>query len=337
MEVIVPCAGLSSRFPGMRPKYLLTDYQGRMMIESAVQNYIDQHSVTVVILKQHDQEYNATTRLKDAFGDRVSIVVLDQPTQGPADTVYQAIVQSKIPRNSQLLVKDCDGFYESPEKDGNVIYVSKLSKNPDIRNVAAKSYTVTNDQGIITTIVEKKIVSDSFCVGGYQFDLVQLFVEAYEKLQTHKEVFVSHVVDYLITQGEIFVENEVHNFVDVGTLADWREYNNRPTYFCDIDGTIVKSKFDYTDSPEPIVNNVNFLIGELNRGCKIVFVTSRPHKYQYLTRQMLDDLGFKNCQLITGIHHSKRILVNDFARTNPYPTAIAVNIPRDQNNLPDYL
>ena len=31
--------------------------------------------------------------------------------------------------------------------------------------------------------------------------------------------------------------------------------------------------------------------------------------------------------------HSKRILVNDFAVTNPYPSSISVNIPRNDVGL----
>ena len=33
--------------------------------------------------------------------------------------------------------------------------------------------------------------------------------------------------------------------------------------------------------------------------------------------------------IITDLPHSKRLLVNDFANTNPYPTAISLNTERD--------
>jgi 2-C-methyl-D-erythritol 4-phosphate cytidylyltransferase len=36
MEIIIPAAGLSTRFPNMRPKYTLTDYTGKMMIEKSI-------------------------------------------------------------------------------------------------------------------------------------------------------------------------------------------------------------------------------------------------------------------------------------------------------------
>lgn len=337
MEVIVPCAGLSSRFPGVRPKYLLTDYKGEMMIENAVKNYVGLHNITVVILKEHDDMYDARSKLNSVFGDKVDVVVLDARTKGPAETVYQTLKIKNIDENASLLIKDCDGFYSSNEETGNVIYIAKLSKYPNTRTAAAKSYTVTNEQGVISTVVEKQIVSDSFCVGGYQFGSVKSFVKSYEEIVHDGEIFVSHVIDHMISRDHVFIESEVKDFIDVGVIDDWFEYNNRPTYFCDIDGTIIKTKFDYNDVPEPIVDNVLVLLEEMNRGCKIVFVTARPKKYEEITRNILNNLGFHRYELLMNIHHTKRVLINDFAKTNPYPSAVAINLKRDDNNLRDYI
>lgn len=339
MEVIMPCAGLSTRFPNLRPKYLLTDYSGKMMIENAAKNYIGKHNVTVIILQEHNKRFNAEKKLREAFGDSINIVVLENTTTGPADTAYQGIIKGNINLSSEILIKDCDGFYDAEYIPGNAIYVSKLSKNPNIRNAPAKSYTISNEQNIITTVIEKQIVSNNFCVGGYQFDTAQLFIFAFEKLRdTHNsEIFVSNIIDFLISQGTIFVENEVDNFIDVGTSQDWFEYNNKPTYFCDIDGTIIKSKDSYYDPYEPLQNNVDKLLYELSRGCKIVFCTARPRKFEEITRTMLDELGFKDCILIMEVNHSKRILVNDYAHSNPYPSAEAVNIKRDADILGELL
>ena len=337
MEVIIPCAGASSRFPNMRPKYLLTDYAGRLMVENAAEHYIGKHRVTVVILKEHDEKYLARKKLEEAFSNKIDIVVLDKPTSGPADTVYQAIKRGRVNLSSPLLIKDCDGFYKTEEKEGNIIYVAKLSKHSRIRTAGAKSYTLANDQGIINSVVEKRIVSDHFCVGGYQFETTQSYINAFEKLSMTSEIFVSNIVDYMISKDNIFFESEVENFIDVGTSEDWFDFNNKPTYFCDIDGTIVKSKWDYYDDVEPIWDNVSALVSKKQEGCKIIFTTSRPEKYRKLTQSILDGLGFAGCDLIMGIHHSKRVLINDYATSNPYPTAIAVNIKRDSEDLGDML
>ena len=68
MAIIVPCAGKSSRFPGTRPKYLLTMPDGRMMIEHALQQYeLYYEEIYVVILKEHDVLYSASNAVNKAF------------------------------------------------------------------------------------------------------------------------------------------------------------------------------------------------------------------------------------------------------------------------------
>jgi hypothetical protein len=324
----------------MRPKYLLSDYSGKLMIENSVKNFIDKYRVTITILKTHDEMFDASNTLRRVFGNRVDICILDTPTKGPADTVYQTIKSSRhIADDASILIKDCDGFYDAEVLNGNRIYYSRLSANPDIRNAGAKSYVKTNNQGIVAAIVEKSIVSDMFCVGGYQFESAGSFVNSYETLsETTCEIFVSDIVDVMInTRHSVFVASEVSNFVDVGTAEEWFKYNDKPTYFCDIDGTLVKSKMPYDDQYEPLEQNVGHLLRELGRGCKIIFCTARPSEYRAVTRAMLDVLGFRECELIMDVHHSRRILINDYASTNPYPSALAINIKRDTNTIGDMI
>lgn len=338
MEIIIPCAGLSSRFPNLRPKYLLTDYSGKMMIEGAAKNYINKHNVTITILKEHDVRYNAKFLLEEAFGNSANIIVLPEPTKGPADTIYQTIKISNIDKNDSFLIKDSDGFYDAEIIPGNVIYVCNLNKNPNITNVHAKSYTITNDQKIINSVVEKQIVSNNFCAGGYQFESVSRYIQIYEEIKNtiNGEIFVSNIIDYMINQGDIFIEQEVYNFYDLGTAPDWFKYNNKPTYFIDIDGTIAVNKHPSSTEWEPLVENVNLLLKEQDRDCKLIFVTARPKKYEDNTRNMLNSFGFKNYELIMQVNHSKRILINDYANSNPYPSAVAINLPRNSDTLKDY-
>lgn len=338
MEIIVPCAGLSTRFPNLRPKYLLTDYSGKLMIERALEN-LKYSKINIAILRAHNEQYGAEKKLRECFGNNVKIAIIENPTSGPADTVYQTINKLNLNKNDSILIKDCDGFYNTQPKFGNVIYVAKLSKHPKIRTASAKSYTITNEQNIVCSVIEKQIVSDNFCVGGYQFQTAESFLKSFESLSENitKEIFVSNIIDHLISKGNIFFESEVENFIDVGTAEDWFDYNNKPTYFCDIDGTIIKNNFESYEKYIPIISNIETLKKELSRGCKIIFCTSRNKKYLDVTRNMLDNLGFDECELIMEIHHTKRVLINDYAYSNPYPTAISINLKRDSDNLGDFI
>ena len=82
MEIIVPAAGLSTRFPEMKPKYLLYDYKGDLMIRNAIRPYMDDYTIHIGILKEHDEKYNASELLKYELGEDVIIHILDEPTTG---------------------------------------------------------------------------------------------------------------------------------------------------------------------------------------------------------------------------------------------------------------
>ena len=342
MHVIVPAAGLSTRFPGMRPKYLLYDYKHDLMIANAIDPFINQgYKVTIGILREHDEKYNASEFLKYEFGNLINIVVLDEPTKGPADTVYQ-IVEKLGLYSEEILIKDCDSFFEHKIQEGNYVCVSKISQHEVLKKLASKSFTVSNNQGIITDIVEKEVVSDTFCVGGYKFSSALLYKEAFKRLTNNREVFVSDVIGMLIGDLQIFKEVEVTNYTDVGTSQDWFEYNNKPVIFCDIDGTIIKcqSRVGENSYQSPAIvlrNNVDRLLELQKQGAQIIFTTARKPLFMEETRRMLDELGFENCRLIMGLLNSRRILINDFNNANPFPRAEAINIFRDTDELNRFL
>ena len=340
MEIIVPAAGLSTRFPDMKPKYLLYDYKGELMIRNALQQFLGEHNITIGILKEHDDKYRATEFLEHEFGDLVQVVILDKPTKGPADTVYQ-IIQARGLDTSPIFIKDCDSFFQHKISSGNYVCVSHISEHEVLKKLASKSFTVANENDLITDIVEKQVVSDTFCVGGYKFSTAMLFKQAFESLTTNREVFVSDVISQLLSWQNIFTNKRVTNYTDVGTAADWFEFNDKPVIFCDIDGTIVKaqSRLELLDAEPyvPLQKNVNRLLELQKRGAQFIFVTAREPQYRSETRQMLSELGFLDFSYIDGLQNASRILINDYNNSNPHPRASAINIKRDSDNLEDFL
>lgn len=337
MKVIVPAAGLSTRFPGMRPKYLLYDYKHTLMLQNALQHYMS-HDIWVGILRTHEEEYSASKYLRHEFGSKLNIVVLDKPTRGPADTARQILTHARLDLDESILIKDCDSFFNHAVDDGNYVCISSIKDHAVLKKLSSKSFVVHNDQNVITDIVEKTIVSDKFCVGGYKFRSASLFTEAFESIKTDREIFVSDVIQRCLQQGEIFTTKSVTEYYDVGTAEDWFEYNDKSVIFCDIDGTLVvaKSRFNY-EEVEPLHNNIAALLAKQKGGCQIIFTTARPHVAEELTKSMLDSFGFVNYQLIMGLQNSRRILINDYNSANPFPRAEAINIKRDSDNLNDYL
>lgn len=225
MEIIVPAAGLSTRFPNMKPKYLLRDNKGEMMLKKALKPLLN-HRITIGILSKHAEEYNAVNELMKEFKEYdVWMTIIPEVTKGPADTVYQ-ILQTSDFDDAEFLIKDCDSYFEHEIREGNYVCITKVADHEVLINLAAKSFIVSNEQGIITDIVEKNVVSDKFCVGGYKFASSKVYCDTYEKISKQSnEIFVSHVIQDCLLNGHIFSENEVTNYHDVGTLEDWKKYN----------------------------------------------------------------------------------------------------------------
>ena len=341
MEIIVPAAGASSRFPDMKPKYLLYDYAHKMMIQRALEPYTG-HNVTIGILKEHNESYNASDYLMHEFKDTAKICIMDKMTKGPADTVYQIIKSSNIDPDAELLIKDCDSFFDHKMSEGNYICVSNIAQHEVLKKLSSKSFVIANEQGIITDIIEKNVVSDTFCVGGYKFSSVRLFCESFEELKLHSEIFVSDVIQRCLHKGEIFTEKLVSNYIDVGTAQDWFEYNDRPVIFCDIDGTLIESQGRVGgksfDSPiVPMRKTLDKLLEYQKNGAQFIFTTARPKDVERLTYSMLVSLGFHNFELIMGLQNTRRILINDFNSANPYPRATAINVERDKDQVANYL
>lgn len=337
MNIIVPAAGLSSRFPGMRPKYLLYDYKHNLMLSNAIKSFYGKYPITVGILREHENQYQSTKYIKHEFGENINVIILEKPTSGPADTVYQILEQTKI--QGDFLIKDCDNFFDHEVTNGNYICVSNIKEHNYLKNISAKSFVTYNNQDIITNIIEKTVVSDTFCVGAYKFESAETYKEAFLKIRNYtKELFVSDVVTHLLNNKHIFLKRKVINYIDVGTAEDWFDYNNKSVIFCDIDGTILKSqpKFNYGEAT-PLQNNVGLLLEEQKRGCQIIFVTARSYDIEFETRKALNALGFTNYGLVMGLLNTKRVLINDFNDANPFPRAEAINLKRDSDELKSFI
>ncbi len=226
MVIIVPAAGLSTRFPNNPPKYLLRDGKGVLMLARAIEP-LYRYRIVAGLLQQHIDEFQALDVLKEEFGNRLMYAVIPTVTRGPADTVYQIMQQVSL--SGACLVKDCDSYFEHQVWSGNYVCTTTVAEHNVLLELGSKSFVVTNDQQVITDIIEKQVVSDKFCVGGYKFESTAEYMAAFEKISAYpaqRELFVSHVIQQMLLEGHIFVNNNVVGYQDVGTLHDWRAYNN---------------------------------------------------------------------------------------------------------------
>ena len=71
-------------------------------------------------------------------------------------------------------------------------------------------------------------------------------------------------------------------------------------------------------------------------GAQIFFVTSRDKENIHQFKEVLERFSIKYEKIIWGCNHSQRVIVNDFAPTNPYPSCKSISIPRN-GDLSKYL
>ncbi|SEM25355.1 NTP transferase domain-containing protein [Xaviernesmea oryzae] len=345
--VLLPIAGRSSRFPGTRPKWLLTAPSGELMLERALRSIPDyaNHRIVVGALREHLRNAGGAEAIERALGDIVEIVEFEDVTAGPAATVAEMIKRASV--TGPIFIKDCDSWFSPPAIvfDNNISIVD-LRDFPNTRNIPGKSFVILNDNLVVEEIREKYICSPYISVGGYGFAQASEYLSFFERLaldQSDAEPFISHVILEAIHAGSVFRGSPVASYFDVGTLEAWNEFReNANLYLMDIDGVILKNAGQYTaplwdDDDVPLQDNVDTLKALIAKGAQIVFITSRPEKYRAKTEAALKACGLSWHAAVFGVSHSRRILVNDFAPSNPYPSAVAVNLIRNGNDLKKYL
>ena len=336
MELLIPCAGKSTRFPTERPKYLLTMPDGKLMIQHTTESLLPEFDrVLFAILREHDEKFYSSTILKKLF-PKCEILILEEVTKGQAETVTKMLEYFDV--KSSFLVKDADAYFEiSSSYESNKNYISlcnaKKLLNAKLYN---KSFADISDQNyILRTSLD--IISNYFSCGGYFFSEPVAFVEnykQYEKMQIDGEFFISNIIDVMIDEGHIFHPMECTNYEDLGTYEVWKEYRKtKSSYFFDLDGVVYENGSEFWKpkwGENKIFNEAKEKINDLyNSGNQIILVTSRSEEFRDITVKQLKQDGLQYHKLIMGIFHGTRYLVNDYSKSNPFPTAKAINTKRD--------
>ena len=348
--LIVPMAGRSSRFPGTRPKWMLTHPKNnRLMVSEAISglnlDFFDK--IKFICLEEHQEKYQFFHGFMDeleelGLGDKSSVIFLEKSTSSQSETVYQAIKQDEI--EGFIFIKDSDGYYECElTSTNNQVAFFDLNDMDNI-NARSKSYITIDDFGSVTNIVEKKVISSTFSSGGYGFNSAKQFCDTFETIRDMPgECYISHVIFEMMLDGQPFSSLKTSNFKDWGTKDVWMEYKKTyKTLFSDIDGTLITNSSlhfpPYIGDGEPIQENIDYLNHLYDEGrTYIVLTTSRPEKTRQITVNELELKGVKYHQLVMGLPHSQRIVINDFAASNPYPACGSINLPRNNNNLREFL
>ncbi|GAM87619.1 hypothetical protein ANO11243_056460 [Dothideomycetidae sp. 11243] len=372
VTLVIPSAGRSSRFPGHKPKWLLTQPNGTLMVVDAL-SALDMTAVNRVVvglLREHLDKYchGMASSVIQAFADGhprlraipLTIVIIEKETIDQVQTIEAILHHAKV--SGPIFLKDCDNQFACKvyPTDG----VATLKITPDLANLnipGGKSYARVDPSGRITNIAEKEIISNTFCIGGYSFESADDMLGYVQNARAYQqktnafetELAVSDIIWLKILQQCVvgqqsatkspFVSIPASGYEDWGTIGVFQEYQKTfKTLFVDIDGTLMKNAGQYFGNiwgvQPPLPKNVA-LLQKLHRTgrVQIILTTSRTEKFKHVTEKQLRAAGVPYDQIIFGMLHAQRIVINDYAKTNPYPSALAINLTRDADDLEAHL
>lgn len=347
MNLIIPAAGQSSRFPKMRPKWMLTHPNGNLMLAEAIRGltFGSLEKIYLTVLAAHLEEFKCLDGIKKQFrqiglADKLVVVALDNPTQSQPETVARAIEKENI--KGPICIKDSDNFFKLKVPETNFVSVVDLNQVGFV-NPGNKSYADVNENHFVTNIVEKRVISNFFCSGAYGFEDAQEYLRNFNTLSHLKNLYISHIIYQMLLEDKAFSAAVCTDYSDWGTLKDWNRYKAQfGTLFVDLDGTLVRNSGEHFEpvwgTTEGLKENIQVINRLYDSGkVQIIITTSRKEEARELTVKQLEKEGLRYHQILFGLNHGKRIVINDYARSNPFKSCDSINIARNAEDLSEML
>lgn len=206
-SLIIPAAADKSKYREMIPHIFTPDKEGVMICVKSILglNLEIFDNIYFTILRKHADRYDVDVlldlQLRRLGLDKAKIVILEEPTATQAETVAKTIEREDI--IGSIFIKDADSYFKAqilPE-NGVAVYPLEKLELVDPRN---KSYVAVDDMQHITNIIEKRIVSNLFSVGGYCFRDVEDFLEVYHRHRNLGAIYLSHLIYSMLLNGHLF-------------------------------------------------------------------------------------------------------------------------------------
>lgn len=222
-SLIIPAAADNASQPDSMPYVFSLDHSGIMLCIRSIQglnlNAFD--NIYFTILRKHAQMFCLDELFKLQFKrlglSNVSLVILDHPTKSQVETVQQTLTQENI--KGSIFVKDADGYFTSEVLRENGVAVFAL-ENLEMVDPRHKSYVSLDDMYYVTNIIEKRIVSHYFNVGGICLEDTVLFQHYYKRLlqmSIDGRMCMSHIVYAMLLDKLKFRPIMAKEYIDYGT------------------------------------------------------------------------------------------------------------------------
>nr|WP_300820027.1 hypothetical protein [uncultured Acetatifactor sp.] len=311
-SLIVLCAG--GRLINGLPIFLNRHPDGKLLAEKAIEGILAEsyNRIYFTILKEANEKFRAGEVLLNELGKKhpVEIIMLDSPTSGPAESVYETIKTADI--DGEFAARDSlNGIRLTNETFGNYVAGLDLTKyDSDVFHVQSKSFIVVNEQHQILDVIEKRFRSDVISVGLYGFKNVSDYMLAYEKLSDSdypiRKLYLSNIISYLIGyKQKVFHCADVSFHEDWGTTETWSKLQKKyATVFIDADKLIGKQLTD-----DLFIELLGKLMVLSDKALTIVLFTRSYRVNKKALCEMLDKRHIRCIDVVCGVSYSNQQII----------------------------
>ncbi len=216
LNIVIPMAGKGSRFANAGytvPKPLIEIY-GHPMIEYVIRNVApeEDHRFIFICRKEHVEEFNLRQRL-DEMAPGCAVLTVDHVTEGAACTVLLA--KDYINNDDPMMIANSDQYvdtdinkYLKAMKDYDGLIMTMPADDPKW------SFIRFDEQGFVTEVREKQVISNEATVGIYNYRHGSDFVKYAEQMirkniRVNNEFYVAPVYNEMIEDGFRIVYDNV--------------------------------------------------------------------------------------------------------------------------------
>ena len=231
MNVLIPMAGAGKRFFDagyMFPKPLI-EIDNKPMIQWVIESLNLNANYIFIIQKEHQKKYNIKSVLR-ILKPNCKIIELDHITEGAACTTLLA--KKFINNSDPLIIANSDQYIDW--NSSKAIY-DFSTKNLDgailtFESIHPKwSYAKCDEDGFVTEVAEKKVISKNATVGVYYWkrgaDYVRSAQEMIKKnVRVNNEFYVCPVYNEFISKKKKVKIHDVDKMWGLGTPEDLNNF-----------------------------------------------------------------------------------------------------------------
>tara|TARA_B100001057_G_scaffold221732_1_gene222155 strand:- start:3658 stop:5022 length:1365 start_codon:yes stop_codon:yes gene_type:complete len=230
MNILIPMAGAGKRFADagyVFPKPLI-EIDNKPMIQWVIESLNFKANFIFIIQKEHQEKYNIKSVLK-ILQPNCKIIELDHITEGAACTTLLA--KKFINNSDPLIIANSDQYinwnsskalydFNSKKLDGAILTFEAIHPK--------WSYAKCDEDGYVTEVAEKKVISKNATVGVYYWKHGSDYVQSAENMikkniRVNNEFYVCPVYNEFILKKK---KVKIHNVDKMWGLGTPEDLNN---------------------------------------------------------------------------------------------------------------